>query len=96
MEIVLVEMNWKTMEYPAYTHPFDAPKIVISTQLNMKTYCHKDLLNLLEKYRAIKSVPPVDAFPFNAMTIAKPYKNPPKATFRIISSSILPFHELSF
>ena len=56
-------------------------------QLNMKTYCHKDLLNLLEKYNAIKSVPPVEAFPFKAMTIAKPYKNPPKATFRMISSN---------
>ena len=35
----------------------------------------------LDTNRAIKSVPPVDAFPLRAMTIALPKMTPPKITF---------------
>lgn len=47
-----------------------------------------DFPHLLETYSAIKSVPAVEALPLIAMTIAKPYKNPPKQIFRNTSSKI--------
>lgn len=38
-------------------------------------------------YNATKSVPPVDAFAFNAMTVINPYKSPPKIIFNKQSSN---------
>ncbi len=38
-------------------------------------------------YNAIKSVPPVDALPFKAITVNNPYANPPKTMFNKISSN---------
>ena len=53
-----------------------------------------DLPFLLDTYNAIKSVPPVEARPFNAKTIHIPYKNPPNITFNI--SSFVPKKGLKF
>ena len=41
-------------------------------------------------YNATKSVPPVDAFDFNAMTVIIPYKSPPKIIFNNRSSNTAP------
>ena len=40
--------------------------------LNTNTYSQIDFPFLLETYKAIKSVPPVEAFPLNAKTIEIP------------------------
>ena len=42
---------------------------------------------LFETYKEIKSVPPLEAFPFKAITILPPNKKPPKITFKILSSN---------
>ena len=41
----------------------------------------------METYNAIKSVPPLEALPFKAITILPPNINPPKITFNILSSN---------
>lgn len=44
--------------------------------------CSKSEIN-----KAMKSVPPVEPSVFNAVTVTKPYKKPPKAIFNKISSN---------
>ena len=78
--MALVDTNWNRMEYPAYSHPNMYPKMQRITQLPANTYSHMDLPVLLETYRAMKSVPPVEAFPLKAMAMDSPYRKPPKTT----------------
>lgn len=80
--MVLVEMNWNTIEYPAYSHPKNDPKITMMHTLNRKTWFQMLLLRLSEMYIAMKSVPPVEPSVRRAMTETKPYRKPPNMTFR--------------
>ena len=43
---------------------------------------------LLDTYSAIKSVPPVEAFPFRASTMLMPIRKPPNTALSRISSKI--------
>ena len=55
--------------------------------LKKKTYSQTDFRYLFEKYKATKSVPPVDKLPFKATTIDIAERKPPNAIFKITSSN---------
>ena len=75
------------MEYPACFQPNKAPKISSNAVLNRKTSCQIVLPLRFETYKATKSIPPVEAFPFKASETYKPFNTPPKITFSIVSST---------
>ena len=85
--MTLVDTNCMIIEYPARSQPDTKPKIHNKIQLYTKTYVQILLPVLFETYNAIKSVPPVLAFPTNAATIPKPYTAPPITMFNMISSN---------
>ena len=83
--MVLVEMNWNTMEYAALSQPNIKPKIARIAQLKPKMTPQMVLPVWLETHSAIKSVPPVDAPDLSAMAAPRPETTPPKIMSMILS-----------
>ena len=50
---------------------------IVEISMEIEAENKEEAIKKLDKYTAIKSVPPLDAFPYNAITIANPFNIPP-------------------